>query len=354
MPREVPCREGACDYTLRTILERLEGYAYLYRPATWALYSNLGLTLLGHALANAANTTYETRMGEILTSIGMKSSGFNYSDEVLSRIAYGPLNFGDPIDELGFGNPDGGMYSTAEDIASFLQLAITQSGLDKSRFLSQQVRDQWFSPTFVFPDGVTAFGMPWEMQYDSSTQAWRYTKSGDIQQFSSQIAVLPNYGIGIGVLANYPGADAILTNISDVLFPALTQLVQEQWEESTLAPPPQPIGQYVGLYRGYSSSTGSNMSFCIRKEQTSDALNAVVSFDGHELTLRLDFESETEFQGVQFLVHLPRSEPLPCFIASALGWEYEPLIIVPHDVVTLPELMPYDQFRFVSETCSPA
>lgn len=59
----------------------------------------------------------------ILDPLGMKNSGFNYTSDVLARMAVG-YYFGQPAPFLnvGWDMPSGGMYSTTEDFTHLMKL----------------------------------------------------------------------------------------------------------------------------------------------------------------------------------------------------------------------------------------
>ena len=61
------------------------------QPAGWTpQYSNPGMATLGHAVATAANATFESLITAMVERMGLQAGlGIEYSKDVLSRLAFG-------------------------------------------------------------------------------------------------------------------------------------------------------------------------------------------------------------------------------------------------------------------------
>jgi CubicO group peptidase (beta-lactamase class C family) len=134
--REVPaCTD--CATVQAAVVKTLaaEEHSILSPQFTETHYSNLGLALLGRAVAAAAEGApqYEEYVErEILGVLGMTSSGFNYTDAVRARMAHGVDGEGNavplPAEEFEWAAPCGTMYSTCGDVSIVWVVASTQHG----------------------------------------------------------------------------------------------------------------------------------------------------------------------------------------------------------------------------------
>lgn len=159
---ELPCT--VCNLTNTEAFALLSNTTLIQLPFTRPSYSNAGFDVLGHVLAAVVGQRYEDWVVEnILGPLGMSSSGFNLTTSVLKRLATGTQTGAPP--SLHWGNPDGGLYSTAEDMAKFLAFLANPSA---TGLLRDQTVAQWVAPMFLLPDGVSGYGMPWELQLDQT------------------------------------------------------------------------------------------------------------------------------------------------------------------------------------------
>jgi D-alanyl-D-alanine-carboxypeptidase/D-alanyl-D-alanine-endopeptidase len=100
-------------------------------------YSNIGVALLGHALARRAGKSYEALLQErVLGPLGMRDTAVALPEALRARKARGhnPSNIpvGD-LDTVGFA-PTGALKSTANDLLAFLEanMGLRQTPIDKS------------------------------------------------------------------------------------------------------------------------------------------------------------------------------------------------------------------------------
>lgn len=83
-------------------------------------YSNIGIALLGHALASAADTTYEKLLDErLLKPLNMRRTGFPNQDNLNPPRGLDADGTHAPIWELGAYAPAGGAMSTLMDLGQF-------------------------------------------------------------------------------------------------------------------------------------------------------------------------------------------------------------------------------------------
>jgi D-alanyl-D-alanine-carboxypeptidase/D-alanyl-D-alanine-endopeptidase len=112
------------DYTVRQLYQFLSKYSLTRKPGARYEYSNLGMGLLGHALARRAGTSYESLVvRRICLPLGMQETRIQLSEELRSRLAQGYDNHGDPA--ANWDMPAlagaGALRSTADDLLKFLR-----------------------------------------------------------------------------------------------------------------------------------------------------------------------------------------------------------------------------------------
>ena len=150
----------ACDaYTAEDLYAFLAGHKLTNAPGTKFQYSNVGISLLGHAMAFKAGESYESLVvNRIARPLKMDSTRITLTPEQKARLARGHWADGKPSENLKFNvqNSAGGLLSTANDLLKFLSanLGFTQTELTPLMEEMQIVRHT-DSPRF----GRTA--MPW-------------------------------------------------------------------------------------------------------------------------------------------------------------------------------------------------
>ena len=270
MPRECPCEFGKCAVTTDEVLQRLQKTHLILPPATLPAYSNLGFSLMGHLLADrvfgkaqslATPLTYEELVHQlILTPLGMTRTGFTAPSYLVPPISDVPLS------EMGWDNPAGGMYSTPNDMAKLVNFinrassahllynnpwfqntqspfAPLQSGLNELGFANYRIRDTFY-PRYRNAD-FTGFGTPWEFTNGYALNYIR-NKAGNLDGYSSDIALIPEISLGLTVMTNLPtdGNDWATVNLNRFLpgFYDILHPIQK------LPPSPPNATHYIGLY----------------------------------------------------------------------------------------------------------
>lgn len=150
----------ACDaWTAEDLYAFLARHKLTDAPGTKFQYSNVGMSLLGHAIALKAGESYESLvMNRIARPLKMDSTGITLTPEQETRLARGHWADGTPSSNLKFQvqEPAGSLLSTANDLLKFLvaNLGFTRTELGPLMEEMQVIRHT-DSPRF----GRTA--MPW-------------------------------------------------------------------------------------------------------------------------------------------------------------------------------------------------
>ena len=86
------------DYTVEKMYAFLAGYQLVREPGAQSEYSNLGMGLLGHAIALKAGASYESLVVErICQPLGMESTRITLTPKQSARFATGHNRFGEPV-----------------------------------------------------------------------------------------------------------------------------------------------------------------------------------------------------------------------------------------------------------------
>jgi hypothetical protein len=128
-------------------------------------------------------------------------------------------------EDYGWGLPSGAMYSSSSDLARFTSAILR--GLDPTSNssnlgLSPPVLREWFHPLSYTSSNTAFIGIPWE-DFRPSIPGLNgdypftvHTKSGGITAYSSEMAIVPEYGFGVAVLAS-GGPGNIATEVRNIL-----------------------------------------------------------------------------------------------------------------------------------------
>ena len=113
--------EGVCGdaYTLERLWRWLDGFRLTRPPGERYEYSNVGLAILGHLLANVYGKSWEAScLDEICRPLGMQDTRVTLRPEQLPRVCQGHRPDLDPVrqEELGAMAPGGALLSTVDDL----------------------------------------------------------------------------------------------------------------------------------------------------------------------------------------------------------------------------------------------
>jgi len=236
-------------YSLRDLYVFLNTYQLLRDPGQSYEYSNLGIGLLGDALAYRAHESYARLLQlRVLGPLGMNETTIARSHSDLLRLAVGHDADGDVVppwtsDALA---PAGALNSTVGDMMKFVRCNMGQGPLAKICLFAQEPRSS--TPH-------NRIGLVW---WTGDFEAIVY-HPGDTAGYHASVAVSPDHSKGVVVLTN-GGApvDDVATHILDPRIPV------------ALSPNVVPLSSimldsYVGMYE--NKSIGLN--FAIRHVDSS-------------------------------------------------------------------------------------
>lgn len=184
------------DYSVERLYAFVSAWKLPYAPGTKYLYSNLGVGLLGHALARRARQSYEDLLvARIVGPLGMKSTRIKLTGEMRRRLAVPhdrslrPAHNWDIPTLAGAG----GIRSTARDMLAFLRANLAKKhALAKVLAAARRVH-------FAGPPGM---GFGWHVQPDGSR--WHNGQTGGYHAFAAvhrkrnrAVVVLSNTANGV-------------------------------------------------------------------------------------------------------------------------------------------------------------
>ena len=234
------------DYTDPLLYDFLSGYALPRDPGEAFEYSNLGVGLLGHVLAQHAGMSYEALVKErILEPLGMSHSAVTFTPWMQDHLALGHNAGGNVVSN--WDAPTlagaGALRSTARDMLAFLDANLhpERGPLQKAMAFAQAER----APT---DNANRSIGLNWmRLHVGADTIVWHNGGTGGYRSFSG---IIPSKKIGVVVFTNTGGAGA-----DDIGLHLLRP-------EMPLTPPPEPpktftaidlpaevLASYVGTYR---------------------------------------------------------------------------------------------------------
>ncbi|KFZ03606.1 hypothetical protein V502_10808 [Pseudogymnoascus sp. VKM F-4520 (FW-2644)] len=197
-------------------------------PSWGPAYSNMAFSLLAYALEDMTNSSLSDLLtSEVIDPLGLKSTYYANAPLDQGVVPYS-ANVSQYTVDILTGAPTGGFYSSTNDMRK-IGKAILNSTL-----LSPAQTNRWLKPlTFTANDG-TLVGAPWEIYKAPLPErsVWMYTKGGDLAVYSTQIALLPDFGIGFTYLGAGDDPRAVKAVITDIVaavgVPAFEKAAKEE------------------------------------------------------------------------------------------------------------------------------
>lgn len=180
----------------------------VHRPCQVTKYSNIGVTIVGQAVARVAGMPFPAyQRTRVLDPLGMKSSSFLRDDRVRPQLSTSYMLVADekggfnrvesPVFKLGT-LPAGNLYTSVEDLARFLSCLFADGEVDGKSILKPETLAEMFTPQLT--DKETGFGLGFSVGEFRDRKLISHT--GAVYGFSSSFAGIPELKIGVIVLAN--------------------------------------------------------------------------------------------------------------------------------------------------------
>jgi CubicO group peptidase (beta-lactamase class C family)/uncharacterized protein YdhG (YjbR/CyaY superfamily) len=227
------------DYDADRLYAFLNSYTLTRAPGAAYEYSNLGVGLLGFALARRAGMTYDALLRRrIMEPLGLSSTMVTLTEAARARLAEGSAD-GEPV-----GNWDmdalagaGALRSSAADMTRFLAAAMGLKSTPLDSAFRLAAEPQFDAGT----GGVMRIGLGWHIRQsqDGNRIVWH---NGGTGGYHSWAGYDPTRRVGVVVLTNST------ENIDDIGLKLLDPSRRLAPPRTAIALPAAALDEYVGTY----------------------------------------------------------------------------------------------------------
>ena len=210
-PRLQGAATGPYERWESRILESIPTTAFDTVPGARYQYSNIGFGILGYTISRAADRPFVDLVTTgILQPLGMTSSGFVATPAIRAHLSVGYTNRpGEPPDTVaparehagrGYKVPNGGLYSTAEDLGRFM---MAMWGGTQRPILSPANRAEMMK--LQTPGNArSGYGLGFQLAIAENGQRI-VSHGGSVAGYTAHIAFDPDARVGVVLLRNYAG-----------------------------------------------------------------------------------------------------------------------------------------------------
>jgi CubicO group peptidase (beta-lactamase class C family) len=255
------------DYSFEDLSEFLSSYQLTRDPGGRFEYSNLGVALLGTALARREDVNYEVLIRKLITDpLGMASTAVTPTPEMASRLSKGHNYLLEPVTgtKANIFAPAGGLRSTVNDLLKFLSavLGYTQTPLAPAIRATLDVH----RPMAALParlvavviggNGGDQIHLGWTSTREKGVEVvWH---NGAVTGFRSFIGFDRGMRRGVVVLSNARNSRVDDRGVDDIGMHLLNPRVPLLGANELESPPPERreiaidaklLDEYVGRYR---------------------------------------------------------------------------------------------------------
>ncbi len=173
-------------------------YPVGYRPA----YSNVGIDLAGYIIQSQSGMPFEQYVKEkVLDPIGMDSSSLDMTViEGIENRAIGHSDNGEILPLRIPMIPSGGVYSTARDMAKYLQFHINKGVINGRRVLRADLMEEMHTIQFARPGQRAGYCLA--LIREPVSNSYNIYHSGGGYGFSSDMVMYPELKLGVITLFN--------------------------------------------------------------------------------------------------------------------------------------------------------
>ena len=262
--------------SLAATVESLNGVPLVFPPGTRQKYSNAGIAVVGRVLEHSAGKPFGQAVTEdVLAPLGLESSFFSLAAAPAERIAHASMwsydgrEFAAPDFPLGMA-PAGSMVTSVRDLGRFLTLMAEGElpGVLDSDALDEMWRVQFPSdPEDPQPSG---FGLGFHRGRLETRNARGEVDAhavvghgGAIYGYSTELAFLPEAGLGAVAVSNVDFTNAVVSRIVRLALEAALGL-REGAEAPLPRSSPLPEGLSSRLHGLYASESGDRLQVLAR------------------------------------------------------------------------------------------
>ncbi|KAJ8114270.1 hypothetical protein ONZ43_g4943 [Nemania bipapillata] len=217
--------------TRKQFFNGIERFYPSLAPFTSPAYSNVAFQLLGYALETITGKTFDILLKDtVIGPLGLNNTFLRAPEHARGIIPGDPDQTGWSFD-LGEAAAAGNIYTSVGDLSEIGRAIMNYKLLDPV------TTRRWLKPFSFSTDPHASVGVPWgARRINVAGQPYRwitaFNKAGRISDYSSVLAIIPDYDIGISVLlAGELPANAnfnLLDIVGEVLIPAVEEAARAE------------------------------------------------------------------------------------------------------------------------------
>jgi CubicO group peptidase (beta-lactamase class C family) len=232
---EVRRRQSLGQYYRRGLPQEVQ-------PGTKWVYSNHGFAALGQVVEDVSGHDLRSYLCEhVLDPLGMAHTDLVRSERVRTGLATGYLLRSRglvpaPLREVPTPG-GGGLYSTAADLAGYLDCLLHRGRGPHGRILQDVTVEQMFSPQFQPDPRLPGMGLGFNLGAEDGHPT--VGKDGVVSGFLAALTMAPHDGVGVVALSNTGGlsGQGAPTGVATALLRAVQSLPQDQLRHDVASRP---------------------------------------------------------------------------------------------------------------------
>ncbi|WP_419936676.1 serine hydrolase [Candidatus Palauibacter sp.] len=204
---------------LAATVASLNGTPQIYPPMERTKYSNAGIAVVGYTLEVTRGEPFADYVRRaVLEPLAMTSSAFTPEPEIVDDLARAYMwgfdrgLFDAPTFELGMA-PAGSMYSTVLDLSRFMSALFRGGEGENGRILQPETLESMWAPQFAAEGATSGYGLGFAVEERAGQR--RLGHGGAIYGFSTQLAFLPESGIGVVAGSAVDGTNTVTGRVAD-------------------------------------------------------------------------------------------------------------------------------------------
>ncbi len=192
---------------------------YVANPPNYVFsYSNLGVTILGHALERITGKDYASHMNaSLLSPLGMTNSAFSQGPDS-SLFASKAYQKGEEVVEAPLRDlPAGGLNTTVLDLSSFMQMVFAEGRVNEHQIIKPETLAEMLRPqnAAVPLDLDLRIGLAWGLTNSTIRNAGPVAGHGGATLYHhSMLLTLTEHKLGVVVLANSGTAGSMVGEVA--------------------------------------------------------------------------------------------------------------------------------------------
>ncbi|MGE5351057.1 MAG: serine hydrolase [Acidobacteriota bacterium] len=173
-----------------------------FEPGSQIKYNNSGYFILGAIIEHITGKSYEAALKEnILEPLGMKNTGYDYSENIIPKRASGYDRRADGFRNTSFLDMSlpyaaGSLYSTVED------LLIWDKALQTDKLLSPELKKKLFQKYMKLGDMYYGYGWMMAKRFNGRDSLEVITHGGSVNGFNASNYMIPEAGQYVVILSN--------------------------------------------------------------------------------------------------------------------------------------------------------